>query len=102
MVFVIRLSIPFARHTLLTCPLPLFHRTKPTVLISNTNICQIHQTFPSLKKGTMSCASCHIILDAEAYVILDPSIEAKCNMLDLAFKPPETSRLGYQAAVIII
>jgi len=49
--------------------------------------------------GTMSCASCHIILDAESYSMLDPPIEAECDMLDLAFEPTETSRLGCQVVM---
>ena len=46
--------------------------------------------------GNMSCATCHIILDPETYAKLDPPCEAECDMLDLAFEPTETSRLGCQ------
>ncbi len=46
--------------------------------------------------GNMSCATCHIILDKLSYSKLDPPCEAECDMLDLAFEPTETSRLGCQ------
>ncbi len=46
--------------------------------------------------GNMSCATCHIILDTESYSILGPPCEAECDMLDLAFEPKSTSRLGCQ------
>eukprot|EP00555_Chaetoceros_dichaeta_P005527 CAMPEP_0198256722 /NCGR_PEP_ID=MMETSP1447-20131203/6554_1 /TAXON_ID=420782 /ORGANISM="Chaetoceros dichaeta, Strain CCMP1751" /LENGTH=235 /DNA_ID=CAMNT_0043943421 /DNA_START=304 /DNA_END=1011 /DNA_ORIENTATION=- len=49
--------------------------------------------------GTMSCATCHIILDADSYAKLDPPIDAECDMLDLAFEPTETSRLGCQVVM---
>ena len=44
----------------------------------------------------MSCSTCHIILDQESYNKLDPPNEAELDMLDLAFEPTETSRLGCQ------
>jgi len=46
--------------------------------------------------GFMSCASCHVILDEESFAKLSPPTEAECDMLDLAFEPTETSRLGCQ------
>jgi len=49
--------------------------------------------------GTMSCATCHIILDADSYAKLDPPIDAECDMLDLAYEPTETSRLGCQVVM---
>jgi len=49
--------------------------------------------------GTMSCATCHIILDVDSYAKLDPPIDAECDMLDLAFEPTETSRLGCQVVM---
>ena len=47
----------------------------------------------------MSCATCHIIIDTESYGKLDPPIDAECDMLDLAFEPTETSRLGCQVVM---
>ena len=44
----------------------------------------------------MSCSTCHVILDPESYKKLDPPSEAELDMLDLAFEPTETSRLGCQ------
>ena len=44
----------------------------------------------------MSCSTCHVILDPVAYAKCDPPSEAECDMLDLAFEPTETSRLGCQ------
>ena len=46
--------------------------------------------------GNMSCSTCHIILDEETFSKLDPPCEAEIDMLDLAFEPTETSRLGCQ------
>ena len=44
----------------------------------------------------MSCSTCHIILDPETYAKLDPPSEAELDMLDLAYEPTDTSRLGCQ------
>jgi ferredoxin len=44
----------------------------------------------------MSCSTCHIILDPDSYAKCDPPSEAECDMLDLAYEPKETSRLGCQ------
>lgn len=46
--------------------------------------------------GNMSCATCHIILDKESFSKLEPPCEAERDMLDLAYEPTETSRLGCQ------
>lgn len=46
--------------------------------------------------GNMSCSTCHIILDEESYSKLDPPCEAELDMLDFAFEPKCTSRLGCQ------
>lgn len=46
--------------------------------------------------GNMSCSTCHIILDPETYAKLDPPSEAELDMLDLAYEPTDTSRLGCQ------
>ena len=44
----------------------------------------------------MSCATCHVILDEETYNKLDPPTIAELDMLDLAYEPTDTSRLGCQ------
>ena len=47
----------------------------------------------------MSCSTCHIILDPDSFKKLGPPCEAECDMLDLAFEPTDTSRLGCQVKV---
>lgn len=49
--------------------------------------------------GNMSCSTCHIVLDEETYNKLGPPCEAEIDMLDLAFEPTDTSRLGCQIAM---
>ena len=49
--------------------------------------------------GNMSCATCHVILDPISFSKLDPPCEAECDMLDLAFEPTDTSRLGCQVVM---
>uniref|UniRef100_A0A7S2KIH5 2Fe-2S ferredoxin-type domain-containing protein n=1 Tax=Leptocylindrus danicus TaxID=163516 RepID=A0A7S2KIH5_9STRA len=46
--------------------------------------------------GNMSCATCHVYLDDETFRELGPPCEGEMDMLDLAFEPKETSRLGCQ------
>ena len=46
--------------------------------------------------GNMSCSTCHVILDGDYFAQLDPPCEAELDMLDLAYEPTETSRLGCQ------
>jgi len=46
--------------------------------------------------GNMACSTCHVIIDEESFAKLDPPCEAEQDMLDLAFEPTETSRLGCQ------
>jgi len=49
--------------------------------------------------GNMSCATCHIILDPESFDKLGEPCEAECDMLDLAYEPTDTSRLGCQVVM---
>ena len=49
--------------------------------------------------GNMSCSTCHVILDEESFSKLDPPCVAELDMLDLAFEPTETSRLGCQISM---
>ena len=46
--------------------------------------------------GSLSCATCHVVLDADDYVRVGPPSEDEMDMLDLAFNVTETSRLGCQ------
>jgi ferredoxin len=46
--------------------------------------------------GQMSCCSCHIYLDQMTFDALPPACEAELDMLELAYEPAETSRLGCQ------
>jgi ferredoxin len=46
--------------------------------------------------GQMSCSTCHVYLDPKTYQALPPPTEQELDMLDLAFEPKETSRLGCQ------
>ena len=43
--------------------------------------------------GNMSCSTCHVILDEDSFC------EAELDMLDLAYEPTETSRLGCQISM---
>jgi ferredoxin len=44
----------------------------------------------------MSCSTCHVVLGEDSVAQLDPPCEAEPDMLDLAYEPTETSRLGCQ------
>lgn len=46
--------------------------------------------------GTCSCSTCHVYLDDTTWNALPPATETELDMLDLAFEPKETSRLGCQ------
>jgi len=46
--------------------------------------------------GNMSCATCHVSLDSTTYKKLKAPCEAELDMLDLAYEPTDTSRLGCQ------
>ena len=46
--------------------------------------------------GQMSCSTCHVYLDKTTYEALPPPVEEELDMIDLAFEPKETSRLGCQ------
>jgi 2Fe-2S ferredoxin len=46
--------------------------------------------------GSLSCATCHVVFDADDYVRVGPPSEDEMDMLDLAFNVTETSRLGCQ------
>ncbi len=67
-----------------------------TVALEGSGRELLHEYLECACGGNMSCATCHIILDEESYAKLDPPCEAECDMLDLAYEPTETSRLGCQ------
>jgi ferredoxin len=46
--------------------------------------------------GNMSCATCHVILDQKSYDSMEKPGQAEKDMLDLAYEPTDTSRLGCQ------
>ena len=46
--------------------------------------------------GTMGCCTCHVYVDDETLPYLPTADEAELDMLDLAYRPNESSRLGCQ------
>ncbi len=47
-------------------------------------------------EGSLACSTCHVVIDKDYYDLLpEPSTEEE-DMLDLAFNPTNTSRLGCQ------
>lgn len=46
--------------------------------------------------GSLSCATCHVILDGDWFVRVGAPDEDEADMLDLAFGLAQTSRLGCQ------
>ena len=50
-------------------------------------------------EGSLACSTCHVIIDEEYFDLLpEPSTDEE-DMLDLAFNPTHTSRLGCQIIV---
>lgn len=50
-------------------------------------------------EGSLACATCHMIVDADWYDRLEPPTEDEEDMLDLAFGLTPTSRLSCQLRV---
>lgn len=50
-------------------------------------------------EGTLSCSTCHLILDKNNYDLLKPPTDEENDMLDLAYGLQPTSRLGCQITV---
>lgn len=46
--------------------------------------------------GIMACSTCHVVVDPEWYDLVGPPSQAEQDMLDLAYAPRQTSRLGCQ------
>lgn len=47
-------------------------------------------------EGSLACSTCHVIVDAKYFELLQTPTEDEEDMLDLAFGLEETSRLGCQ------
>src|ERR1700748_3342534 len=50
-------------------------------------------------EGSLACSTCHVVVDAEWYEVLEPASEDEEDMLDLAFGLTHTSRLGCQIKI---
>ena len=50
-------------------------------------------------EGSLACSTCHVIVDAEWYDLLNQASEDEEDMLDLAFNLTKTSRLGCQIVI---
>ena len=50
-------------------------------------------------EGTLSCSTCHLILEKNHYDQLKPPSDEENDMLDLAYGLTDTSRLGCQIIV---
>jgi 2Fe-2S ferredoxin len=50
-------------------------------------------------EGSLSCSTCHVIVDPEWYDLLKEASEDEEDMLDLAFGLTQTSRLGCQIVI---
>mmetsp|Transcript_62176 Transcript_62176/g.145695 ORF Transcript_62176/g.145695 Transcript_62176/m.145695 type:complete len:245 (-) Transcript_62176:45-779(-) len=46
--------------------------------------------------GVMACSTCHVYLDEASFKAAGPPDDAEQDMIELAFEPGETSRLGCQ------
>ena len=49
--------------------------------------------------GIMACSTCHVVIDPEWYDRVGPPCEDEQDMLDLAYSPRPTSRLGCQISL---
>jgi len=49
--------------------------------------------------GIMACSTCHVVIDPEWFDVVGGPIEAEEDMLDLAYAPRSTSRLGCQVVL---
>lgn len=57
---------------------------------------EVNEAMECACKGIAACSTCHIIVDPEYYNKLPPPEENELDMLDLAWGPTDTSRLGCQ------
>jgi 2Fe-2S ferredoxin len=49
--------------------------------------------------GSLACSTCHVVVDPDWYDLLKEASEEEEDMLDLAFNPTRTSRLGCQIVI---
>ena len=49
--------------------------------------------------GSCACSTCHVYLDQKSYDALEEPSDAEYDMLDMAFLPEPTSRLGCQCSL---
>ena len=49
--------------------------------------------------GSLSCSTCHVVVDPDWYDLLKEASEDEEDMLDLAFNLTQTSRLGCQIVI---
>lgn len=50
-------------------------------------------------EGAMACATCHVIIDRDWYGRLPAPTAGEADMLDMAYEPTPTSRLGCQVRI---
>ncbi len=50
-------------------------------------------------EGSLSCSTCHVILEKDVFDFLEDASDDEEDMLDVAFGLQETSRLGCQVKV---
>jgi 2Fe-2S ferredoxin len=50
-------------------------------------------------EGSLACSTCHVVVDAEWFELLNEATEDEEDMLDLAFGLTQTSRLGCQIII---
>lgn len=50
-------------------------------------------------EGSLACSTCHVILDKKLYKSLEEPSDREYDLLDQAFMPCSTSRLGCQVKV---
>lgn len=57
---------------------------------------QLAQYIECACSGVMACSTCHVIVNDKWFDLVGPPDEDEQDMIDLAFKPTPTSRLGCQ------
>ena len=50
-------------------------------------------------EGSLACSTCHVVLNKNTYDKLDEPSDREYDLLDQAYKPTSTSRLGCQVKV---
>ena len=76
---------------------PVFAREKETVLEA------AHRSGVELEgacEGSLACSTCHVVLEKDLYGRLGEPSDRECDLIDQAYKPTGTSRLGCQIKVL--